>query len=422
MMLQINLFLIGLIPIVQAADYGVDCSFPVFSKELKCGDLLGDRKTVYEHFMEGCRKKYGKAGHRCDVTEDDRIEMSLRQPRSMVNYTDTGFKKLRAPQAVMDLLYGHWNANNKYETLENWGAGNVYVNHWESPTYMTSVEDSRLRGGGAMLKQKIWDAVKPTIEAWTGMEQKATSMYGIRKYTTGAILSPHADRLPLVSSCIINVAQDVDEPWPLEVFDRQDRAVNVTMLPGDMVLYESGSLIHGRPFPLKGKYMANIFIHFEPTGRKLGDTSLDYLETLDDFFPPYLLPDSPESENWAARNPNGWKKPSPSAMIQDTNTPEAHAAAAMGDVVRLAMLARDNAKALHRKDSNGWQPIHEAARGGHTEAIELLVKHGADIDACTGHGKGGSSPLDLAIQSLGEDHSMVQYLVGLGASPCTEEL
>jgi hypothetical protein len=32
---------------------------------------------------------------------------------------------------------------------------------------------------------------------------------------------------------------------------------------GDMVLYESHSVIHGRPFPLKGRYYANIFIHFE---------------------------------------------------------------------------------------------------------------------------------------------------------------
>lgn len=29
------------------------------------------------------------------------------------------------------------------------------------------------------------------------------------------------------------------------------------MEPGDMVLYESGSLIHGRPFPLKGRYYAS---------------------------------------------------------------------------------------------------------------------------------------------------------------------
>lgn len=46
----------------------------------------------------------------------------------------------------------------------------------------------------------------------------------------------------------------MDEPWPLEIYDRHDRAINVTMEPGDMVLYESGSLVHGRPFPLKGRY------------------------------------------------------------------------------------------------------------------------------------------------------------------------
>jgi hypothetical protein len=41
-----------------------------------------------------------------------------------------------------------------------------------------------------------------------------------------------------VSSCIINVDQDVDEPWPLEVYDHNGKAHNVTMVPGDMVLYE----------------------------------------------------------------------------------------------------------------------------------------------------------------------------------------
>jgi prolyl 4-hydroxylase len=405
------------------AEYGVDCSFPIHSKEWKCGDLLGDRKNLYESFMEGCRKKYGKQGFRCDLTEDDRIEMSRRQPMSMVNYTDTGFKKIRAPKQLMDLLLSHWNANNHNEVAENWGAGNTYVNHWESPTYMTSVEDNRLRGGGQSLKKKIWDAAKTTIEEWTQMEQKPTSMYGIRKYTTGAILSPHADRLPLVSSCIVNVAQDVDEPWPLEVIDRQGRAVNVTMEPGDMVLYESGSLIHARPFPLKGKYFANIFIHFEPTGRKLGDTSMRFLDELDDFYPPYLLKGSPELSNWKSRNPGGWKQPSPAAMIHETHSPEAHAAAAIGDVMRLALLGRKDKTALTKKDINGWQPIHEAARGGHTDVIKLLVEHGADVNDCTGHGNGsGFSPLDIATEALGVDHSIVHYLIGLGGASCSEEL
>ena len=72
------------------------------------------------------------------------------------------------------------------------------------------------------------------------------------------------DRLPLVSSAIIQVAQDLDEPWPVEVYDHAGKAHNVTMLPGDMVLYESHSVLHGRPFPLKGRFYANIFVHFKP--------------------------------------------------------------------------------------------------------------------------------------------------------------
>jgi prolyl 4-hydroxylase len=41
--------------------------------------------------------------------------------------------------------------------------------------------------------------------------------------------------MPLVSSAIINVAQDLEEPWPLEVFGHDGVAHNVTMEPGDMV-------------------------------------------------------------------------------------------------------------------------------------------------------------------------------------------
>lgn len=103
---------------------------------------------------------------------------------------------------------------------------------------MVNVENTNLRSGGQLLKQKIWDGVKPVLEEWTGMELEQSSMYGIRQYTRGAILSPHADRMPLISSCIINVAQDVEEDWPLEVYGRDGLAYNVTMYPGDMVLYE----------------------------------------------------------------------------------------------------------------------------------------------------------------------------------------
>jgi prolyl 4-hydroxylase len=418
----------GLTTMVQAqertADYGADCSYPIHSKEWRCGDLLGDRKKVYDEYMDGCRKRYGDKGGRCDFTEDERLEMSVRQPQSMVNFTSSGYKKIKAPKEVFDLLLDYWEENKDDSKLENWPVGNIYTNHWAAPTYLVSVEDKTIRGDGYQLKQKIWEAAKTTIEEWTGMEQKPISLYGIRKYTNGSVLSPHVDRMPLVSSCIVNVAQDVDEPWPLEVYDREGKAVNVTMEPGDMVLYESASLIHGRPFALKGRYFANIFIHFEPTGRKLGDTSDDYLEELDDFYPPYLLPNSPEVPQWTSDNPQGWqtRTSSPAAPVQQIHAPEAHKAAAFGDVERLMMLAKRSKLNLHRKDVNGWQPIHEAARAGNKEVVELLIKHGVQKDARTGHREDGCSPLNIAMRSLDADHEVILFLMSIGAQNFSEEL
>ena len=222
-------------------------------------------------------------------------------------------------------------------------------------------------------------------------------------------MAPHVDRLPLVSSCIVNVAQDVDEPWVLEVYDRHDRAVNVTMEPGDMVLYESGSLMHGRPFPLKGRYFANIFIHFEPTGERLDGTRME----VDDFYPPYLQPNSPWLENWSQQNPSGWKKTSPSAA--SPGVPKAHAAAAAGDVEALERLAFDDKSQLDKTDANGWTPLHEACRSGHLQVVQLLVeKHQVDINSLTNEGK-GSSAYYIASQSHSPDHPVARYLESLGA-------
>ena len=67
--------------------YGVDVSFPVhYGNVLDKDDPnqpLGDRQAVYDHFLKGCHQFYGKKGGSCDVTEEDRWDMSLRQPSSM---------------------------------------------------------------------------------------------------------------------------------------------------------------------------------------------------------------------------------------------------------------------------------------------------------------------------------------------------
>jgi prolyl 4-hydroxylase len=276
------------------------------------------------------------------------------------------------------------------------------------------------------------------IAEWTGQELTQCSLYGIRVYKNGAILAPHVDRLPLVSSAIINVAQDLDEPWPLEVIGHDGKATNVTMEAGDMVLYESHSIIHGRPFPLKGRFMANIFVHFEPTGHSLrhnikheeeagGDVEEKYRKTAErgigghesdnSDLPPYIKDGSPEADHWRQLHPHG--ETSRQQTFTTGSTP-VHLAAKDGDVKLLHQEILKKKDAVNAKDINGWTPLHEGARGGHLEVVKLLVENGADVSARTG-AEGGTA-LWWAKQTHGKDNEVVHFLEEIGALDIGPEL
>lgn len=79
------------------------------------------------------------------------------------------------------------------------------------------------------MQKMVWRLARPVLEEWTGMRLSPVSMYGVRIYKNNSILAPHVDRMPLVTSCIINLDQDLDEDWPLEVFDHDGNAHNVTV-------------------------------------------------------------------------------------------------------------------------------------------------------------------------------------------------
>lgn len=451
------LFLAAVASLVVAEDepveYGVDVSFPMHYFDVSTNypwlphnvdpslpvpeeyrDMvpqpLGNKKDFYKDFIQGCIDKFGKKGARCTQNELDRVAMTLRQPQSMQNYTKVGYKKIRAPPEVWKMVKKFWDTNKDSTKSENWGVGNTYTNNWKTHSKMVSVEDSGLRGGGYGLKQKLWDAAYDTIAEWTGQELTQCSLYGIRVYYEGSVLAPHVDRLPLVSSAIINVDQDLDEPWPLEVIGHDGKAVNVTMEPGDMVLYESHSVIHGRPFPLKGRFFANIFVHFEPTGHTLrhhnhktdagSDVDQKYRDSLargsggheneQNGLPAYIVPGTPEEAHWRASHPGGQKSKQKSFT---TGSTPAHHAAQGGDLKTLKKEVSNMKELIHAKDSNGWQPIHEGARAGHLEVVKFLVENGADVNAMT-HGDLGGTALYYAKKTFEDDHPIVAYLESIG--------
>ena len=168
-------------------------------KNMPIQPLGMDANERYQQYIQGCVDFYNtitdsnksQRGQRCLDNEEDRIEMTLRQPQSVYNYTKMGFTKIRAPDQVFSLLKEFYDQNVGSEKPEKWIPGNIYTNHWSSPSHMLSVEDTKLIGGGYVLKQHIWNAARDTIEAWTGHKQAECSLYGIRIYREGAMLAPH---------------------------------------------------------------------------------------------------------------------------------------------------------------------------------------------------------------------------------------
>lgn len=450
--------------------------------------LSWKQKTQYEENMAGCGERYSKGS--CLSTERDRVAMNLRQPASMTNYTELGFAKVMMPEDLFGEIKDFWK---KYKDSgrkdEEWPTGNTYTNHWSKPTMMVNLENRKLRGG-MDLKNKIWAGSRDILEKWVDQELTATSLYGIRIYQDGHVLAPHVDRMPLVVSCIINVDQDLDEPWPLEVYAHNGLSYNVTMEPGEMILYESHSVIHGRPFALSGRFMANIFVHYEPHGHTLrhqektriakeeieaakrggktpkeldeeyaeralnqqggghehfqvvegDDTNDDFAakealaeemeeednDDLDAYRPVYILKGSEEDNRWRSTYLRTHKVKSPDNYdnaVTGSNFP-IHKAAQKGDfllVQREVNRAKDKKAAVSSGDANGWEPLHEAARGGHLEIAKFLVDSGADINKRVNFGEGPSAAR-LAKEAHGNDHPIVAWFREMKALDLGPEL
>jgi len=392
--------------------YGRDVSWATHSKELK----WGDKQELYNDFMEECRVAAGSASASyCDAGEDFRIKMNTHQPSSMRNYTRLGFEKIKAPKEMFDLIKNFWIAN-KDKNESEWGHSvNTYHNMWSSPPSIVNIQEER-QGGGLDLTTKVWEAARLTLEEWTGMHLSPCSIWGIRIYHNNSILTTHVDRNPLVTSAIINVAQDVDEEWPLEVWGHDGMPYNITMEPGDMVLYESHSVLHGRPFPMRGNHYANIFVHFEPLGYHRREDGHDNyfsqeemhlhketLESKEQGLPPYVLPNSPWSKQWRESNSDGWELLKNNAVmgVRDGNL----------QIIDNLYL-KNGPEVIHKADSNGWNPLHEAARAGHVHVARYLYEKGIDLNAKT---NAGQTALHLTNSYHSTNSDMYNYLKSIGA-------
>ena len=178
--------------------------------------------------------------------------------------TKDGYKKIRTPSGIQRML-----KEFLFECCPN--PMEMNCGRKESKeSLIKGYEDesdgarSRVCDVSKELSDHIGRAYLDIFQKWYGGddELEITSIYGVRSYHSGATLQMHVDRPKThVVSAILNVAQDLDEDWPLLIHDFDYTPHNITMAPGESVLYESMTLSHGRPYVLRGRYYSNIFIH-----------------------------------------------------------------------------------------------------------------------------------------------------------------
>jgi prolyl 4-hydroxylase len=179
-----------------------DASWAIMSTDLS--SILGeDKQSLYDQFIADCNEaawSQDKGDNVCTEDEEWRMKMNIEQPPNVYNYTTVGYQKIKAPRELFDLIDEFYQKNKDKAAIE-YNQVNSFHNMWDSPPTILPIQREEF-GGSSELKNKILNAAKPIMEEWTGQELMAVSLFGIRTYHRGSILTPHVDRLPLVVSAI----------------------------------------------------------------------------------------------------------------------------------------------------------------------------------------------------------------------------
>jgi prolyl 4-hydroxylase len=210
-------------------------------------------------------------GHKAVITkwfrstgpDAENVEMFTKKPNEFIpNYTKSGVAKTNMPRQLFERVNSFYHENRNTLTEEHVQGGFIYEGEGATKKRRTSSSVVDLT---RELRQEVHDTLKPLMEKWCGQSLEPTFVYGVREYHNGAILKMHRDRLDThIISAIINVDQDTDVDWPLVIEDNYYRTHHVMIKPGEVIFYEGGRLLHGRPIMFEGRSFANMFCHFKP--------------------------------------------------------------------------------------------------------------------------------------------------------------
>lgn len=181
------------------------------------------------------------------------------------HFTPTGFKRMRLPAELHSYMQRWLRANKNSSRPESsqpafgFNCNTGYDNDdWVVPYRPITEEDGRQFAA-------LSEWIRAALSQWTGQNvNERTAVYGARQYHRGSICGMHTDAMQTHAfSAIYQLDQQgMDQPWGLDYVTHGGEEGRAFMEPGDVMLYESASSIHGRKTPLRGDEFTNVFFHF----------------------------------------------------------------------------------------------------------------------------------------------------------------
>ena len=120
------------------------------------------------------------------------------------------------------------------------------------------------------------EEMRPMHEEWCGFELEPIVGHGPRRYTHGAYLEKHVDKVNRIIGSTICIGHSLELPWPLYIEDSEGNPHYIDMNPGDMIFYESSRLVHGRPYPMVGKVFVGFYLQYAPKGEGVKDENMTW--------------------------------------------------------------------------------------------------------------------------------------------------
>ena len=169
--------------------------------------------------------------------------------------TRNGFLLTDAPANIYQAVHKYYQSNRKRTSAEQ-DPQFIHGDYSESPGRIVELSDE--------LREKIQNNLQPFVENWVGDYVDPSFVYGIHEFKKSAVIKMHRDQLHTHSvSAMINIDQTPNCEWPLVIEDHFYRQHKVRLKPGQMLVYESAKLLHGRPVPFSGDNYANVVVHFK---------------------------------------------------------------------------------------------------------------------------------------------------------------